>query len=43
MRRVVIGGLEDFKVGTGSTVDDEYCIGVFTIRADGFFRRVTIE
>ena len=43
MRKVVIGGLEDFKVGTGSTVDDEHCIGVLTIRADGLFRRVTIE
>ena len=43
MRRVVIGGLEDFKVGSGSTVDDQYCIGVLTIRAGGFFRRVISE
>jgi hypothetical protein len=39
----VIGGLEDFKVGSGSTVDDQYCIGVLTIRTGGFFRRVTIK
>ena len=39
MRKVVIGGFEDFKVGSGSSVDDEYCIGVLTIRAGGFFRR----
>ncbi len=40
-RKIVIGGLEHFKVGSGSTVDDDYCIGVLTIHADGLFRRVT--
>jgi hypothetical protein len=43
MRRVVIGGFEHFKVGSGSTVDDDYCIGVLPFRADGLFRRVTSE
>jgi hypothetical protein len=43
MRKVVIGDLEHFKVGSGSTGDDEYCIGVLPIRAGGFFRRVTSE
>ena len=43
MRRVVIGGFYHFKVGSGSTVDDQYCIGVLTIRAGGLFRRVTSE
>jgi hypothetical protein len=43
MRRVVIGGFERFKVGSGSTVDDQYCIGVLAIRTGGFFRRVTIK
>ena len=43
MRRVVIGGLEHFKVGSGSTMDDEYCIGVLTIRTGGLFRTVTNE
>jgi hypothetical protein len=43
MRRVVIGGFEHFNVGSGSTVDDDYCIGVLTIGADGLFRRVTNE
>jgi hypothetical protein len=43
MRRVVIGGFYHFKAGSGSTVDNDYCIGVLTIRAGGLFRRVTTE
>jgi len=39
----VIGGLKHFKVGSSSTVDNEYCVRVLTIRADGLFRRGTIE